>query len=300
MGKISWFQARLHVNSGTTPKAYKARCVAFSLWEPVERELQKKVNESLLERVDQSEWATPIVVVPKSDGAVRIYGDYRATINKDLVIDEYPLPTIDELFSTMAGGDKFSKIDLAKAYLQLEVHSDDRRFLTLATPKGLFQPTRLMFGVACAPAIWQRWMEQLLSDIPGVSVFLDDIKVTAPDDSTHLHRIGEVLGRLDAHNMRYEIQVKRSSENMNADAMSRLPNREAHPYMEEVYLIEAEAISNLPVTLPDLQKATANDKRVEKLMQCLKYGRTSEAADRFGIQQTEFSLHEGCLLRGIR
>ncbi|XP_018371852.1 PREDICTED: uncharacterized protein K02A2.6-like [Trachymyrmex cornetzi] len=102
----------------------------------------------------------------------------------------------------MAGGIKFTKIDLQQAYLQLGIQEADRDLLTLNTHKGLFRCTRLMFGVASAPAIWQRVMENLLQDIPGVSVFLDDIRVTGPDDETHLHRVELVLQRLADANIR--------------------------------------------------------------------------------------------------
>lgn len=70
--------------------------------------------------------------------------------------DDYPFPTIDELFSNLAGGQKFSKLDITQAYLHLEIHSKDRELLTLNTIKGLLRPTRLMYGVASAPAIWQK------------------------------------------------------------------------------------------------------------------------------------------------
>ena len=143
-----------------------------------------------------------MVVVRKSNNEVRICADYKVTINQVLLVDEHPLPTIDELFSKMAGGKKFSKIDLSKAYLQLEVHPNDRHLLTLSTHRGLYQPTRLMFGVASAPAKFQRLMEQLLGGIQGVSVFLDDIKITAPDDETHIFRIHQVLSQLQKYNMR--------------------------------------------------------------------------------------------------
>lgn len=153
------------------------------------------MNDGILEKVDRSDWATPIVV-RKKDDSVRVCGDYKVTLNPVLEVDEHPLPTIDELFSAMAGGKKFSKIDLSRAYLQLEIHTDDSKYLTLNTHKGLYQPTRLMFGVASAPAIWQRFLEQLLVNIPGVTVFLDDIKVTAENDEDHLQRIEEIFKRL--------------------------------------------------------------------------------------------------------
>ncbi|KAK9729700.1 Reverse transcriptase (RNA-dependent DNA polymerase) [Popillia japonica] len=59
-----------------------------------------------------------------------------------------------------------------------------------------------MYGTARAPAIWQREFENILKDTQGVSVFLDDIKMTGPDDNTHLKRLEEVLGRLTNHNIR--------------------------------------------------------------------------------------------------
>ncbi|XP_036318010.1 uncharacterized protein K02A2.6-like [Rhagoletis pomonella] len=205
-GKITGFQAQLYLKPNASPKFVKARRVPFPLWEKVEQELENQVAEGLLVKVDRSEWATPIVVVPKADGSVRICGDYKVTVNPCLVVDEHPLPTIDELFSRMAGGTKFTKIDLSKAYLQLEVCPKDRHILTLSTYKGLYTPTRLMFGVACAPAKWQRWMEQLLGDIEGVSVFLDDIKITASNDALHIQRIEEVLRRLSEQNMRVNLK----------------------------------------------------------------------------------------------
>lgn len=63
------------------------------------------------------------------------------------------MPTIDELFATMAGGKKFTKIDLQQVYLQLEVREEDRELLTLSTHRGLFRSTCLMYGIASAPAI---------------------------------------------------------------------------------------------------------------------------------------------------
>lgn len=105
----------------------------------------------------------------------------------------------------MVDEQKFSKIDLAKAYLQMEVRPEDQFLLTLNTHKGLYKPTRLIYGIASAPAIWQRQMEIILQGIEGVSVFLDDIKITGPDDSTHLLRL-EFLKRLSKHNMRVNVE----------------------------------------------------------------------------------------------
>ena len=117
-------------------------------------------------------------------------------------MDEHPLLTVEELFTTVAGGETFSKLDLSQAYFQLEVRPEDRDLFILSTHRGLFCPTRLMYGVAYAPAMFQRLMEEILHGIPGVTVFIDDIRVIGPDTKMNLLRLEEVLNRLDKYGLR--------------------------------------------------------------------------------------------------
>ncbi|XP_024890648.1 uncharacterized protein K02A2.6-like, partial [Temnothorax curvispinosus] len=200
--KIRGLQAKLTLKENAKPVFLKARTVPFKLLPLVDQELQALVSKGVLEKVNTSRWATPIVPVLKKDNTVRICGDFSVTINPCLLIDEHPLPTTDTLFANMAGGEKFSKIDLQQAYLQLEVREEDRELLTLNTHRGLFRSTRLMYGSASAPAIWQREMENLLQGIEGITVFLDDIRVTGPTKEIHLQRLKQVLQRLGDANIR--------------------------------------------------------------------------------------------------
>lgn len=206
IGKIEGMKARLTLKANARPVFIKARKVPFSIKALVEKELSKLETEGVLEKVNFSTWATPIVPVKKSGDRVRICGDYKITVNPNLIVDEHPLPTIDELFANMSGGQKFSKIDLTQAYLQMEVEEDNRELLTLSTHMGLYRPTRLMYGVASAPALFQRNMEQILAGIQGVEVFIDDVKVTGPNDETHIERLNEVFTRLSKHNMRVNLK----------------------------------------------------------------------------------------------
>lgn len=88
----------------------------------------------------------------------------------------------------------------------------------------------------------------------------------------------------------YKIEVKGSKDNANADAMSRLPEKITNNNQDEVNIIEIEKIQNLPVTVNELSKETSKEKEIRLLIDCLKYGRHCPDRDRFGIQQTEFSL----------
>ncbi|XP_055645629.1 uncharacterized protein K02A2.6-like [Toxorhynchites rutilus septentrionalis] len=205
IGKIEGVQATLHLKPGSKPVFLKSRSIPFSIRDTVEREIHKMVESGILVKVNRSEWATPIVPVMKSANKIRLCGDFKLTVNKSLLVDEHPLPTINEMFSNMAGGEKFTKLDLAQAYLQMMVRPQDQTMLTLNTHLGLYQPTRLMYGVASAPAIFQREISQILHGIPGVSVFLDDVKITGPNDEVHLNRLREVLRRFHEHNMRVNV-----------------------------------------------------------------------------------------------
>ena len=82
----------------------------------MEAELDRLEAEGIIEKVSSSEWAAPIVPIPKGDGNIRVCGDYKITINPYLVVDQHPLLKPEELFLSLSGGQKFNKIDLSHAY----------------------------------------------------------------------------------------------------------------------------------------------------------------------------------------
>ena len=86
--------------------------------------------------MQSAEWAAPIVPVVKSDGSVRICGEYCLTVNQASRLDLYPLPRVEELFATLAGGKTFSKLDLNHAYLQLRLEMNSKQFTTISTHRG--------------------------------------------------------------------------------------------------------------------------------------------------------------------
>ena len=178
LGTFKGYHATLHLRENTTPRYFRPRVVPFALREAVERELDRLVKQEILEPVRTSEWATPIVVVPKKEGNIRICGDYKVTVNPALAVDIHPIPKPQELFASLAGGEKFTKLDLSQAYQQLLLDEKSKELMTINTHKGLFRYTRLPFGVASAPAIFQRTMDSILQGIPRVCCYIDDILIS--------------------------------------------------------------------------------------------------------------------------
>ena len=109
--------AIIHVEPGSTPQCCKARPVPFALRGRVEQELDHLYESGVIEPVEFAEWAAPIVLVIKSDGSVRICGDYKVTVNRVTKVDSYPLPRIDDLFASLAGGKLFYKLRRSISHL---------------------------------------------------------------------------------------------------------------------------------------------------------------------------------------
>ena len=107
--------------------------------------------------------------------SVRICGDFRITVNPVSKLDRYPIPKIEDLFARLRKGRYFTKLDLSPAYQQLPLDDDSKKFVVVNTHRGLFRYTRLPFGIASAPGIFQRVIESVLQGIDGVVVYLDDI-----------------------------------------------------------------------------------------------------------------------------
>lgn len=194
----------IDIDPAASPMFFKARSVPFALRARLDEELDKLVAQGVFEPVRTSRWATPIVPVAKKDGSLRICGDYRCTVNRVVKPDVYPIPTVAELFSRLAGGVIFSKLDLKQAYQQLVLDDAAAELLTINTHRGLFRARRLQFGVSTAVSIFQRFMDTLLAGIPGVQPYLDDILIAGKTIDEHNVRLSAVLQRFTEAGLRLQ------------------------------------------------------------------------------------------------
>ena len=176
LGTMVNFKATLNLKPTARPKFFRPRAVPFALQDSIEADLAR-LEDAHISKVSHSDWAAPIVAVPKKDGKLCLCGDYKVTINPVLEVDQYPLPKSDDLLATLSGGKIFSKIDLSRAYQQMPLDEMSRHVVTINTHRGLFRYNCLPFGVASAPAVFQRAMDTILQGIPNVICYIDDILV---------------------------------------------------------------------------------------------------------------------------
>ena len=104
------------------------------------------------------------MLVPKKDGDLRFCIDYRH-LNAVTRKDVYPLPRIEDILSALGEAKFFSTLDLASGYWQVELDDEAREKSAFSTHRGLFEFTRMPFGLCNAPAAFQRVMQRLLGDL---------------------------------------------------------------------------------------------------------------------------------------
>lgn len=168
----------------------------------VDEEIDRLLREDIISPVKWSEWAAPVVPILKPDGHIRLCGDYKLTVNTVSSLEQYPIPRVEDLFTALSGGKHFSKLDMSHAYQQILMDEASKKYLTVNTHRGLFTYNRLPFGVASAPALFQRTIEELLRGIPHVAVYLDDILLTGLDKADHLRNLDTVLTRMEEAGLR--------------------------------------------------------------------------------------------------
>ncbi len=189
LGKLKGVKVSLYIKPDAQPKFCKARSVPFLLKDKIEKELTRLQETGVVEPVQFSNRAAPVVPVLKSDNTVRICGDYKTTVNSVSLTESYPLPKIEELFTKLSGVQYFLKLDLSHALAPESLWS--------SIPTRNFCYNRLLFGIASAPAIFQRVMESLLQGMPGVAIYIDDILVAGKDVEDHLKKLEQVLKKLE-------------------------------------------------------------------------------------------------------
>ena len=135
-----------------------------------------EMEEAGIIKPSTSEWASPIVLVPKKDGTLRMCVDYRK-LNAVSESDAYPMPRIDELIDRLGGAKYISTLDLTRGYWQVPVAAESQAKTAFTTPFGLYDFTVMPFGLQGAPATFQRLMDNLLRGVGDyAAAYLDDLQ----------------------------------------------------------------------------------------------------------------------------
>ena len=171
------------------------------------RQIEHEEIQAMLDRdviqPSTSPWASPIVLFTKKDGSTRFCVDYRA-LSDCSIKDTYPLPRVDDSLDALAGGKFFSTMDLMSGYWQIAMDPADQEKTAFTTSLGLYEFKVMPFGLANAPATFERPMETVLRGLQWEEclVYKDDIIISGSTVDQCLERIRHVFGRLSEANLK--------------------------------------------------------------------------------------------------
>ncbi|GFW93368.1 hypothetical protein TNCV_2604861 [Trichonephila clavipes] len=131
----------------------------------------------------------------------RPVGDYRA-LNAQTIKDKYPIPCLADFTANLHGSKVFSQVDLVKAYHQIPMNPDDIHKTTICTPFGLFESTRMQFGLCGASAIFQRFIDEVTRNLEGVYAFVDNILIASRDPEEHHKHLKALFSRLHEYGLK--------------------------------------------------------------------------------------------------
>ena len=205
-GRTTLLQHHIVTDPQAAPVYQRPRPIPLRVRKDVELEVNNMLKAGIIVP-SSSEWSSPIVVVKKKDGGIRLCVDYRA-LNDVTVKDSFPLPRIDDLLHALHGASLYTTMDLQKGFHQIEMAPDSRCKTAFAVPWGLYEYQVMPFGVCNGPSSFQRLVTMALGDLlfTDCLAYIDDILVYARDAQEMLVKLRRVFERLSAAGLKVKPQ----------------------------------------------------------------------------------------------
>ena len=184
------------------PIKQSMRRIPIHQQEAVDKEIDKMLDEGIIEESD-SPWSSPLVIVKKKCGALRICSDMRV-LNDLTIKDAYPIPNTSECMDSLSGAQWYCSLDLCQGYFQIPIREEDKCKTAFTTRKGHFHYNVMTMGLTNAGGTFQRLMESVLKGLTWkiLVLYLDDIICYGSTFQETLDNLETVFKRLREANLK--------------------------------------------------------------------------------------------------
>lgn len=199
--KMKGIKLNIPIDRHVTPVSQHARRPPLALLDKIEEKLNSLLTADIIEPVlVYSPWVSPLVVIVKDNGDLRLCVDMRRA-NQAIKRESHRMPTFEDFLPQLKKARFFSRLDIKDAFHQVELNESCRHITTFITHKGMFRYKRLMFGISCAPEMFQKVLEQILSSCENVVNYIDDCLIFGETKEEHDQALEKVMQTLQSKNI---------------------------------------------------------------------------------------------------
>ncbi|XP_062537721.1 uncharacterized protein K02A2.6-like [Armigeres subalbatus] len=190
--KIKDVQVHIQMDPNIVPVFQPLRRIPIPLEDAVNKKLDDLLARDIIEKkTGPATWVSLLLVANKANGEIRLCVDLRR-VNQAVIRDRHPMPVIEDVLAIVGRGNVWSTLDVKDAFFLLELDEASRDVVTFISHRGLYRFKRLPFGLVSAPEIFQRTMDEMLTDCEGAYWYLDDVGVEGRTVEEHDSRLKKV------------------------------------------------------------------------------------------------------------
>ena len=196
---------KIRIDDSVEPVVHPPRRTPIALRDKIKAELERMTDLGVIEKQEEpTPWVNSMVTVLKPNGKLRICIDPK-DLNKAILREHYPLKTIEDVLERIPEAKVFTKLDATSGFWQIGLDEESSKLCTFNSPFGRYRFTRLPFGIKSASEVYQRFMSDMVHDLPGCEAIIDDLIIWGKDMEEHDARLKAVMQRVRENNLKLSV-----------------------------------------------------------------------------------------------
>jgi len=195
------YEIQLKDNAEPQPAPY--RKVPHAVVDRFIIKLKELIEKGIVSYVEKpTDWLNNIVIIEKPDKSLRLCLDPQH-LNKNIVEENYPIPTLDEITPRLLKKNFYTVFDLKDGFWQIELTNSCNNLCSFPSPLGTLKFNKLPFGIKTVPMVFQKYNIKYFGDIQGLTIYFDDFIIAADNKEEHDTILKQVIDRARKYNTKF-------------------------------------------------------------------------------------------------